>query len=133
MIDHQAESVTAWQRLADRPGYILPCPACSFLDRQDHGPDLIHVPSIYHNRLMERGRLVFIACASACPVCCTFREATADEAETAAAWWKHVALIANAQVQKPIAVATQNHVRLTLQRLRARGRVPSEFPMPSSE
>lgn len=101
------------QKIADGPGYMVPCPVCSWLDRQDSGPDLIIRPMVYRAR-------------GARPVvqpCCTLsshvgREAT-DEAAIALEWLE--------VVMKAFADAKTGKIATTMPRLARKGFLPSAF------
>jgi hypothetical protein len=103
------------QQISDTPGYMPPCPACSFLDRPDGGPDLVVRPNVYRPRA---GRPVVMPC---CALSRRLDREAADEAAIVAEWMKAIRKAAEADR------ATGGKITATMQRLERKGFLPTGF------
>jgi hypothetical protein len=113
---------TLRREIVNAPDYIMPCPACTYLDVEGF-QDTIRTPVIVNARGLGVWRL---SGPPACALCGPMIRG-ASVAEVAAAWRERIALAAEDERNAFLHTKT----RRCLHRLHRRGLVPADFPMPA--
>lgn len=116
-----AEALAA--EIPNQPGYLIPCPNCTHVG-VDGFPDVIRTPSIIFRPVL--GIYSLTGCSGACSLCREIVRGTTP-AEVATAWRDRVAAFG---------LAPEKHINgrkivNTLQRMHARGLLPTDFPLPA--